>query len=265
MIKQHTSNHSATLFSYDGIPLALDYRGQGSPLLLFIHGWCCRRAYWQPQIDFFSPDYTVAALDLPGHGDSESGARSGWGVKPFALDIVAAVKELKAAKVILIGHSMGGAVALEAARHLGETVAGVVLVDTFVIDYGGLTVDAVQSIVAPFNENFTAAVTALVDQTATSATPSDLKQKLAREMAAADPTWAMPAWQDLLSWNPQSAFEELQVPIHAINGDLIPASARERCRPFVIETLVPGAGHFLQMEDPSGFNLVLKKILLRLC
>jgi pimeloyl-ACP methyl ester carboxylesterase len=54
------------------------------------------------------------------------------------------------------------------------------------------------------------------------------------------------------------------MPIHAINGALIPDSARERCAPFVTETIIPGAGHFLQMEDPSNFNLVLETVLARL-
>jgi len=125
---------------------------------------------------------------------------------------------LKAEKVILIGHSMGGVVALEAARHLSGIVAGVLLVDTFVIDYGGLSAEAVQTIAAPFAENFMAAMVNLIEQTSTTATPPELKQQLIREMAAADPTWALPVWSDLLSWNPQAAFKELQMPIHAING-----------------------------------------------
>ena len=169
-----------------------------------------------------------------------------------------------AEKVILIGHSMGGAVVLEAARILGAIVAGVVLVDTFVIDYGGLSPETVEAIFSPFQEDFAAAMAALVNQTSTAATPADLTARLIGEMSAADPAWALPAWRDLLQWSPAAAFAELRVPIHAINGALIPASARERCAPFVTETLIPGAGHFLQMEDPSKFNRVLENILTRL-
>lgn len=264
MTKRQISEHPASLSAHDGIPLAIDYRGDKNPLVLFIHGWCCCRAYWQPQLDFFCSRYSVAALDLPGHGDSGSGQRSDWGLKSFALDVVAVVKALKAEKVILIGHSMGGAVALEAARNLKKTVSAVVLIDTFVIDYGGLSAEVAQSIAAPFEEDFAAAMRTLVEQTATAATADKLKQQLVREMSAADPSWALPVWHDLLSWSPQRAFAELKIPIHAINGDLIPASARVRCQPFVTETLVPGAGHFLPMEGPAGFNLVLEKILLRL-
>jgi pimeloyl-ACP methyl ester carboxylesterase len=258
------TSKSCSLLSHDDIPLACDCRGEGAPLLLFVHGWTCRRSFWLPQLDYFSTNHAVAAPDLPGHGESGSGGRLRWGVKPFAHDVAACVGALAAEKVILIGHSMGGAVVLEAARHLGATVAGVVLVDTFVIDYGGLLPETVEAFFTPFQEDFTAAMAALVAQTATAATPADLRARLIREMSAADPAWALPTWRDLLQWSPAAAFAELRVPIHAINGALIPASARERCAPFMTETLIPDAGHFLQMEDPSRFNRVLETVLTRL-
>ncbi|WP_211215676.1 alpha/beta fold hydrolase [Geopsychrobacter electrodiphilus] len=80
----------------------------------------------------------------------------------------------------------------------------------------------------------------------------------------AAPSWALPLWRDLLAWSPNAAFEELNIPIYAINGALIPESARDRCAGFVTETLMPGAGHFLQMENPTAFNQALERILDRL-
>ncbi|MFH7325777.1 alpha/beta fold hydrolase [Desulfurivibrio sp. C05AmB] len=253
-----------TIPAHDGTPLVCDYGGGGEPLLFFIHGWTCRRAYWAPQLAHFAGRYALAAPDLPGHGDSSPGTRSAWGLAGLARDVEGCVQALGAARVILIGHSMGGAVALEAARLLGPVAAAVVLVDTFVIDYGGLPPETREAIAAPFAADFGLAVSTLVEQTSTAATPAALKQRLSREMAAADPAWALPLWRDLLAWDPAPAFAELQVPLHAINGALIPESARRRCAPFVEETVIPGAGHFLQMEDPSGFNRTLAEVLARL-
>ncbi|MFP4226240.1 MAG: alpha/beta fold hydrolase [Desulfobacterales bacterium] len=250
-----------TLPAHDGIPMACDCGGQGEPRLLFVHGWTCRRAYWLPQLKHFSADFRVAAPDLPGHGDTGSHLRSQWGVVAFSRDIAACVRELGDGQVILIGHSMGGAVALEAARRLKDAALAVILVDTFVIDYGGLTAEAIQEIAAPFETDFCGAVAGLVEQTATAATPQALKERLVREMSEADPACALPVWRDLLAWNPRPAFEELKIPIYAINGALIPESARRRCAPFVQETIIPGSGHFLQMEDPPVFNHALEKIL----
>lgn len=260
-MNQKIIDSACILPAHDQIQLACDYCGQGETLLVFIHGWTCRRDYWKPQLESFSEQYQVLTLDLPGHGDSASQGRNKWGVVPFARDVESCVKALNGKSVILVGHSMGGAVALEVARLMGETIVGVVLVDTFAIDYGGLTQEIAEALKNSFSKDFVAAMTGLIEQTSTATTPTVLKDRLTREMAAADPTWALPVWDDLLKWNPQAAFTELQVPIHAINGSMIPESARKRCAPFITETLIPGAGHFLQMENPERFDQILQKVL----
>ncbi len=252
---------TCTLPGHDGIPLTCDCGGKGQTRLLFVHGWTCRRAYWQPQLDHFSKGYKVAAPDLPGHGDTRSHDRKDWSVAALGKDIASCAAELGEPRLILIGHSMGGAVVLEAARRLKNAVTAVILADTFIIDYGGLTNEAVREIAAPFEADFPGAIAGLVEQTATAATPAALKERLVREMAAADPAWALPLWRDLLAWDPGAAFAELKIPIFAVNGSLIPEPARERCAPYVLETVIPGAGHFLQMEDPPVFNRALEKIL----
>jgi len=252
---------TTTLTAHDGIPMTCECGGDGRIRLLFVHGWTCRRSYWLPQLEHFSNGYLVAAPDLPGHGDTGTHGRSDWSVSAFGDDIAACARELCDSQVILIGHSMGGAVAIEAARRLKNIANAVVLADTFAIDYGGLTAGAVQQIAAPFEADFQEAVAGLVEQTATAATPASLKKRLIREMSAADPSWALPLWRDLLAWNPLPAFKEVKIPVYAVNGALIPESARERCAPFVSETILPGAGHFLQMEDPQAFNTALEKIL----
>lgn len=249
----------------DDIAMACDCRGSGEPLLLFIHGWTCRRSYWAPQLSHFASRYRVAAPDLAGHGETGTGRRTRWTVDGLARDMENAAGALGADNIILIGHSMGGAVALETARGLKQRASGVVLVDTFVIDYGGLAPEVQESIAAPFETDFPAAIAALVEQTSTEATPPELKERLTWEMSTADTAWALPLWRDLLAWNPAPAFADLQVPIHAINGALIPGSARERCAPHFNEAIIAGAGHFPQMEDPDGFNRVLEQVLHDLC
>ncbi len=264
MANQSNSITTQTLSAHDGIAMACDCGGQGSPLLMFVHGWTCRRAYWHPQLEHFKSLRRVAAPDLPGHGDTGSRGRTDWTVAAFGRDIASCARELEAPGVVLIGHSMGGAVALEAARILEDTAVAVILADTFVIDYGGLDAATIRQIAAPFETDFAGAMAGLVEQTATDATPQALRDRLIHEMSTADPDWALPVWRDLLAWQPGPAFEDLNIPIHAVNGALIPESARNRCAPFVKETVIPGAGHFLQMEDPDGFNRTLENVLAEL-
>lgn len=265
MAKTLNAVRTRTVSAHDGLDMVCDCGGKGELLILFLHGWTCRRAYWRPHLEYFSTFGGVVAPDLPGHGETAVEGRTEWSVAAFGRDAAACARDLGGTRVILVGHSMGGAVALEAARLLKERTLAVVLVDTFVLDYGGLDIAARQQIALPFETDFTGAMANLVEQTSTASTPEPLKKRLVDEMATADPSWALPLWRDLLAWSPGAAFKELDIPIYAINGALVQESARERCAGFVTETLMPGAGHFLQMENPVAFNQALEGILDRLC
>lgn len=245
----------------DGDTLVLDQAGRGGLPLLFIHGWTCRRDYWDEQMADLSRDRVVAALDLSGHGESAGNARCDWSVSGLADDVVTALSTMDGEEAVLVGHSMGGAVALEAAARVPEVVRGVILVDTFVLPYGDLSEDDAAGIETPFHEDFTAAVSDLVDQTAGPAMDDDTRARLKREMAAARTAWALPLWSDLLRWVPDTAFETVNCPIHAINGDLIPEPAKRRCAGRVTEWPMPGTGHFPQMEMPGAFNRRLRDVL----
>src|SRR5262245_56964945 len=119
----HTQSHVAT--SADGIPIHYDVQGNGAIALVFVHGWCCDRRSWDQQIAHFAPRYTVVCLDLAGHGASGRD-RTQWTIPAFGQDVVAVVEQRGLGQVVLIGHSMGGPVIVEAARCLPAAVIGVV-------------------------------------------------------------------------------------------------------------------------------------------
>jgi len=56
--------------SADGVSIAYEVRGEGEPALVFVHGWCCDRSYWDAQLPYFAQKYKVVAIDLTGHGES---------------------------------------------------------------------------------------------------------------------------------------------------------------------------------------------------
>src|SRR5882724_11306747 len=62
--------------------------GDHDTSLLFIHGWCINKDYWEPQIKHFCDRYTVVAIDLPGFGQSGK-SRSDWNFDEYAADIKA--------------------------------------------------------------------------------------------------------------------------------------------------------------------------------
>ena len=139
--------------SSDGVTIAYEVHGSGEPSLVFVHCWCCDRSYWEAQVDTFAQHYKVVTLDLAGHGQSGLN-RKEWTIASLGEDVKAVVEELQLDNIILIGHSMGGPVVVEAARHIPQKVIGIIGVDTFLnfeIEYGPEQIDAFLS---RFRKNF---------------------------------------------------------------------------------------------------------------
>lgn len=97
------------------------------PVLLCIHGAGCTHLSWPPALRSL-PDLRVLALDLPGHGDSAGPGRAT--IKAYAHDVIRFVESLGLTRVVVAGHSMGGAIALALAVRSVPWLAGLVLVGT---------------------------------------------------------------------------------------------------------------------------------------
>jgi pimeloyl-ACP methyl ester carboxylesterase len=110
----------------------IDYNmyGDGDTTLFFVHGWCINQTYWDEQVDYFKDKYKVVTLDLPGHGKSDHN-RSEWTIRNFGSDVILMIDALRLNNVVLVGHSMGGNIILEAAVAKPDAVIGFVGVDNF--------------------------------------------------------------------------------------------------------------------------------------
>ena len=85
------------------------------------------------------------------------------------------------------------------------------------------------------------------------------RKALAAQMASAPPDKMLPLWGDLLRWSPEPAFAAVNAPLFAINGEMIPDVARQRCAGRVTETVLAYPGHFPQWERPGEFSQALNK------
>ena len=244
--------------------LAVTREGDGDVLLVPVHGWTCSRNQWAGQLALMAEFGEVLAVDLPGHGDSAPTPPDDASVVGLARVLAQLVEaERRGRPLILVGHSMGGAVALEAARLL-DGQRSVVLVDTFVIPYGDLPEEQAAEIQGAFAADFVGAMANLVEANTRDDLSPTIRAMLHHDMARADTAWAVPLWGDLLRWDPQPSLSQQGVAIYAINGGMIPDVARERCAPFIEEVVMAEAKHFPQLELPEQFNLHLREVLARL-
>jgi pimeloyl-ACP methyl ester carboxylesterase len=117
-----------------------------SPVLVFIHGWLLSRSYWNPLIERLAPDYQCLTYDLRGFGDSQPPKHQIRGtdvlkdsatflptpdytLAAYAKDLGLLLQQLGIEQAWLVGHSLGGSIALWGASILPERVAGVICVN----------------------------------------------------------------------------------------------------------------------------------------
>lgn len=248
------------LASFDGVEIAYSEMGQGELTLVFVHGWSCNRRFFQQQLEHFSAAHHVLAPDLPGHGDSGF-ERADWCIEHFARDVAALVERAAGDKVVLIGHSMAGAVVLEAVKYCADTVQAVVLVDTHVFDYGFLDEAQIGGFLDPMGEDLETFINNLVANTLPEQRPAGLETWIRQQMYAARPEVALPAFESLLRWDAGPGLDSLDVPAVIVSGGCIDRAALARYADRARTYAIDGAGHFPQLEDAEGFNRLLQRVL----
>lgn len=251
--------------SVDGTPIRYSVEGSGEPALVFIHGWSCDGGYWKNQVPFFSNRYTVVTVDLAGHGGSGVD-RNTWSTEAFGGDVAAVVDELDLERTILIGHSMGGPVALEAARRLGGRVIGIIGIDTF--QELGLKVpdEIAQNFIKPFEADFRGHTVNFVKSMFPPSADSALVSWVAGDMSSAPRAIGIGAMRANLAYDPAPALAEIDAPICGINGSLFPVdieTGKRYAENFDVR-IMDGLGHFPMLEDPEGFNGILDSMVVEL-
>lgn len=117
----------------DGLRLFYEQAGSGDPNLLFVHGWCCDREAFKPQFEHFAQTHAVTTLDLRGCGESD-GPDGGYTIPDFADDLARFCAVAGIEKPVIVGHSLGGMIAVELGARYSSLPSALVLVDPGPID-----------------------------------------------------------------------------------------------------------------------------------
>ncbi|MCP4706177.1 MAG: alpha/beta hydrolase [candidate division Zixibacteria bacterium] len=248
--------------SADGVMIHYEVSGKGEPALVFVHGWSCDRSYWKNQVDEFDKTFMVVTVDMGGHGGSGL-EREDWTLPAFGADVAAVVNKLNPAKVVLIGHSMAGAVNMNAMKHLTGRVVGLIGVDTYQEFGPGAPPEQVVEFMTPFRTNFAIAMDGFVRAMFPKNADSALVNMIVSDMSSAPPEVAISAIENYFNSNTLAILKETIVPIRAINSDLWPTDLetnQENAVSYELK-LMSGFGHFIMQEDPVTFNQLLHETL----
>jgi pimeloyl-ACP methyl ester carboxylesterase len=252
--------------SADGVPIHYQVCGEGTPALVLVHGWCCDRSYWERQVGQFAHQYKVVTVDLAGHGESGLG-RKAWTMAAFGEDVVAVVKKVGLEQVVLIGHSMGGHVIVEATRRMPERVVGLVGVDAFKKLDLTRTQKQIDDFLVPFRANFAETIRNVVRKVMFVPTSDTaLVEKIVADMSGAPPEVGIGTLQELFSHGSRlrETLQEVKMPIITINSDFEPTNVEAAGRYGIEIAFMSGVGHFVMMEDPETFSHLLDEAVKKL-
>ncbi len=109
-------------------------------VLVFVHGWLLSSCYWKPLLNILTPEFQCLTYDLRGFGDSQKkplpqpsllkkGA-SCYTLSAYAQDLSILLEQLEIESAWLVGHSLGGSIALWGADHCPERVKGVICLNS---------------------------------------------------------------------------------------------------------------------------------------
>ncbi len=247
----------------EGVRLGFTEAGAGDPPIVLIHGMACDRSHLQPQLHHLSRRHRVVAVDLRGHGASDKPSGT-YTTDVFGDDLCALFDRLDLDRPVLVGHSLGGSIALALAARRPEAVGALVLLDS-----GIRSPDAKHAELRPFYETLGGAdhaerIAAFVHQRLFETTDgAELAAAVAACMAATPPHVFMAMAEGVLAFDSARAAAACSVPA------LIILATRPFADPDVIRTLPPnwqvgqvvGSGHFIQLVVPEQVNAMLDRFL----
>lgn len=245
----------ASAASVGDLSIVSTVQGSGKTII-FVHGWTCDKSSWDGQVAAFDDDYRVVTLDLPGHGKSDSPAQADFSMELFAQAVEAVRAEVGADRVVLVGHSMGGAVIRQYALDHPEHVAGLVAVD------GPLDMRVFKDFPG-FGPVTVEMRTGMINGMFVPATSPELREKILATMLGTSEVTAAGAMAAMMDPKNQSDARIMapSLSVWAGNSNFPNPDATKEMVPDWAQEKFDGTGHFLMMEQPERFNASLKTFL----
>ena len=112
-----------------GLSLNVQEWGKGANCCLFIHGFGDGGYVWRNLAADIAADFHSFALDLRGHGDSDWDPKARYDLTSYVADVVHVMESIGRKNLVLVGHSLGGDIAIRVASLCGKNILGLVVVD----------------------------------------------------------------------------------------------------------------------------------------
>lgn len=249
--------------------LPCDDRGAGEPLVL-LHGFPLHRGIWKGQLEALATKSRTIAFDLPGFG--QAGAiRTPESLQALTAIIDSSLHSIASPAAVMVGHSLGGYIALQQFADHPERVRALVLVSTRASadspeaaakrhatisrlrqeGPGSYAVESARNLLSPSNASKPELFVEVLQMIRSAPVPSMISTLLAMV--------SRPDFSDLLG--------EIKVPTLVVWGEedrtIPPEETKKLAKaiPGAKGVAIPGAGHLPFLENPSAFNQAVLEFL----
>lgn len=198
--------------------LPVESYGQGLDCMM-IPGWVSDRRTWQALVPALADDLRLHMPDLPGCGNAAPDTRAGVGF--YANCLARCAQRLELERPLLIGHSLGGLIALQMlADHPGAYRGAICLDPAPIILSGRVTASMMGTAAIIAAGQLERALAVLHDKAFFRAHEPQWARALAQDMAAAaDPKVAEQVFQDMIAWAEQAPLARIADPVLIIGAD----------------------------------------------
>jgi pimeloyl-ACP methyl ester carboxylesterase len=220
--------------------------------VVLIHGWCCDRVVLAALFKTLARSRDVVSLDLSGHGASAVPERPTDTIQGFAEDVIGVLDDAGRTRAAVVGHSMGGLVALEVAA-AGRATGAVLLDPAPLLSVGGkrFFADAAPDI----ERDVTGAWRLGFIDALYRGRPSASRARVEALMTSTSPQVAAAAARAMACYDGERALRAVAVPVQVISagtGERLDR-ARELCPTLSVQAW-PEHHHFFPLDDPDSIT-----------
>lgn len=219
------------------------------PALLLIHGAMGSHLDWPAALRQL-PNTAVYAIDLPGHGRSDPPARST--ISAYADIVVSLITALDLPRVVITGHSMGGAIAQEIATRQPAFLAGLVLLGT------SARLRVSPMILSTARTQPEVVVDFVLTHALNPDVPAALRHQARQQLSQVDPDVIYSDFAACQQFDLRQQLDQIQVPALVISGaedEMVPAKygrSLADALPDANYINLPATGHYLMLEQPTA-------------
>lgn len=249
---------------HDGVELVVAEAGEGDPALLFLHPTAADHTFFGPQVAEFSARHRVVAIDQRGFG--ESGKPDGpYTPAAFAEDVAFVIDELGLERPVVLGCSMGGAVALELGARHPDAVRGLVVLNRLIADNPVMSARIAELAARLRGDEGEAALQQMVDAQVGAMDAPGLRADYSR-MAKSVPPWVLASTMEgFADWDGEAALRRVAVPtlftFSRMTGNYAELDRLVELSPHVVIGHTVGAGQFDHLTVPDQVNPMLRRFL----